>query len=66
MSIIKEILRKQYKKEITIEQAIKLALSIFKQVLENEFDIQRFNIAYIKNTDERLTKLKGDELMKFK
>lgn len=63
---IKEILRKQYKKDITIEQAIKLALSIFKQILENDFDIQRFNIVYIKNTDERLTKLKGDELMKFK
>lgn len=63
---IKEILRKQYKKEMTIEQAIKLALNIFKQVLGTEFDIQRFNIAYIKNTDEKLNRLKNNELGKFK
>lgn len=63
---IKEILRKQYKKEMTIEQAIKLALNIFKQVLGDNFDIQRFNIAYIKNEDGKLNRLKNNELGKFK
>ena len=63
---IKEILRKQYKKEITIEQAIKLALNIFKQVLGDNFDIQRFNIAYIKNEDGKLNRLNNNELGKFK
>lgn len=63
---IKEILRKQYKKEITIEQAIKLALNIFKQVLGDNFDIQRFNIAYIKKEDGKLNRLNNNELGKFK
>ncbi len=63
---IKEILRKEYKKEMTIEQGIKLALDIFKRVLGDKFDIQRFNIAYIKNEEGKLTRLKNNELGKFK
>jgi len=63
---IKEILRKEYKKEMTIEQAIKLSLNIFKKVLGDNFDIQRFNIAYIKKEDGKLNRLKNNELGKFK
>lgn len=63
---IKEILRKEYKKEMTIEQSIKLALDIFKRVLGDKFDIQRFNISYIKNEDGKLNRLKNNELAKFK
>ena len=63
---IKEILRKEYKKEMTIEQGIKLGLDIFKRVLGDNFDIQRFNIAHIKNEDGKLNKLNNNELGKFK
>jgi len=63
---IKEILRKEYKKEMTIEQAIKLSLNIFKKVLGDNFDIQRFNIAYIKKEDGKLNRLNNNELGKFK
>ncbi len=63
---IREMLRKEYKKDMTIEQAIKLALNIFKKILGNAFDIQRFNIAFIKNNEKKLNKLKGDEIARFK
>ena len=63
---IKEILRKEYKKEMTIEQGIKLGLDIFKRVLGDNFDIQRFNIAHIKNEDGKLNRLNNNELGKFK
>jgi len=62
---IKNLLKEKYKKEIKCEEAIKLGLDIFKEVLGDKFDVNRFNIGYIKNTEEKLIKLKGDELGKF-
>jgi len=63
---IKEILRKEYKKDMDIEQGIKLGLNIFKRVLGDEFDIQRFNVSYINNEKGKLTRLNNNELGKFK
>ena len=62
---IKNLLKEKYKKEIKCEEAIKLGLDIFKEVLGDKFDINRFNIGYIKNDEEKLIKLKGDELERF-
>lgn len=62
---IKEILRKKYKKEIKIEEAIKLSLEIFKEVLGDKFDLQRFNVAYVKKNESRLKRLKIDEIRKY-
>ena len=62
---IKEILRKEYKKEIKIEEAIKFGLSIFKRVLAEKFNINRFDIAYIKKEDAKLKKLKKDEIERY-
>ena len=62
---IKEILRKEYKKEIKIEEAIKLALNIFKKVLGDKFNINRFDIAYIKKEEAKLKKLRKDEAEKY-
>ena len=45
---IKEILRKKYKKEMKVEEGLKLAFSIFKEVLGDKFSIERFNAAYVK------------------
>jgi proteasome alpha subunit len=63
---IKEQLRQKYKKDITIEEAIKLGFSIFKDILKNNFDIQRFNVAYVENKEGKLKRLNTEDLKKYK
>lgn len=62
---IKEQLRKQYREEITIDEAIKLSLKIFKEVLGKNFEIDRFDVAFIGNKDKKLKRLKGEQLRKY-
>lgn len=62
---IKEILRKKYKKDIKIKEAIKLALDIFKEVLSNKFEINRFSIGYIENKEGKFKKLKKEEIKEY-
>ncbi|MDP2926497.1 MAG: archaeal proteasome endopeptidase complex subunit alpha [Nanoarchaeota archaeon] len=62
---IKEILRKKHKKDMGIEEGLKLAFEIFKEVLGDKFDINRFNVAIIKKDDSKIKKLKTDELKKY-
>ncbi len=62
---IKEILRKDLREEMSIEEGIKFALKIFKEILEKNFDIQRFDVGYVKNSEGELVRLHGDELKKF-
>ncbi len=62
---IKEELRKEYKKEMTINEAIKLSLKIFKELQKENFDINRFNISYIKKTEGKLKKLTLEEVKEF-
>lgn len=61
---IKEILRKEYKKEITCDDAIKLSLKIFKKMLGDKYDISRFNVGVIKTNDKKLMKYTVDEIKK--
>lgn len=62
---IKEILRRDYKESMDIEEGIKFALKIFKEVLEKNFDINRFEVAYVKIEDRKLSRLQGDGLKKY-
>ena len=62
---IKEILRRDYREDITIEDGIKFVLKIFKTILDKNFELQRFDIGYISTSDEKLTRLHGDELKKY-
>jgi proteasome alpha subunit len=63
---IRELLRKKYKKEIKIEEGIKLAFSIFKEVLGDRYNNQDFNVAYIRNDESKLKKLKESEIKKYR
>ncbi len=63
---IKELLRKKYKKEIKIKEGIKIALEIFSEILKENFDIQRFNVAQIKNSDGKIINLNKEEILKYK
>ncbi len=62
---IKEMLRKDYQENMNIEDGIKFAMKLFKDILEKNFDLARFDVGYIKTADEKLIRLHGDELKKF-
>ncbi|MEK6825221.1 MAG: archaeal proteasome endopeptidase complex subunit alpha [Nanoarchaeota archaeon] len=62
---IKEILRKDYREDMTIEECIKFSLKIFKELLEKNFDLQRFDVGYVRTADEKLMRLHGDDLKKY-
>jgi len=61
---IKQELRKHYKPEIKTTEAITLALQIFKEILKENFNIDRFNISIIKNSDKKLKKFTPEEVSK--
>jgi len=62
---IKEHLRKKYRDDLTIEDAIKLALRIFREVLGKNFDIDRFDVGYIEKNDKKLKRISGERLKKY-
>jgi len=58
---LKEKLREKYKKDLTIKEGIKLSLKIFEEIQEKDFDINRFELGYIKN-EGKLKKLDGNKI----
>jgi len=62
---IKESLRRDYKENAGIEEGIKFIFKIFKELLEKNFDINRFEVAYVKTSEEKLVRLQGDALKKY-
>lgn len=62
---IKDLLRKEYRESMSIEACVKLAISIFRRILSKNFDISRFETAYIKTKEKTFTRMSGEELKKF-
>lgn len=62
---IKEILRKDFKDDMSIDDGIKFTLKIFKEILDKNFDLNRFDVGYIKSSDGNLVRMHGDELKKY-
>ncbi len=62
---IKEKLREEYSKDLTIKKGVKLALKIFKEIQGNKFNLKRFELSYIKNDNVKIIKLEGEELKNF-
>ena len=62
---VKEILRKEYREDMRIEDGLKFVMKIFKEILEKNFDLHRFDVGYIKIADEKLVRLHGDDLKKY-
>jgi proteasome alpha subunit len=62
---LKEELRKKYNDDITIEEAIKLSLKIFKDVLGKNFDLDRFDVGYIEKSEKKLKRISGEKLKKY-
>lgn len=61
---IKEILRSELK-EMNVEEGIRFGLKIFKQVLDKNFDLERFEVAYVKLDEERIKRIQGEGLKKY-
>ena len=62
---IKEILRKDFKDEMTVEDGLKFIMKIFKEILKKNFDIDRFDAAYVKIENQKLVRLHGDDFKKY-
>lgn len=62
---IKEILRSEFNESMTIDEGIKFGLGIFKKLLGKNFEIERFDVAYVKTNDPKLVRLHGDALKKY-
>lgn len=62
---VKEELRKNIDKEIDTEEAVKLALKIFKDVLGKNFNVERFDAAYIKSDELKINRMNGEQLKKY-
>jgi len=59
---VKEKLRDKYKQDLTIKKGIKLALDIFEEIQGKKFDINRFELYYIKSEDSKLYKVEGEKI----
>lgn len=62
---IKEILRRDYKEGMSIDEGIKFGLKIFKQILGKNFDIHRFDVAHIKTKNPKYVRIHGEALKKY-
>ena len=59
---IKVKLREHYKKDLTIKKGVKLALEIYKEVQGEKFNINRFELGYIKTDEGKLKKVEGKDI----
>lgn len=62
---IKELLKAGYKESLTIEQGLKLCMNIFKKVLGKNFNIERFEAAFVKLPGKKVIRLHGSMLSKY-
>ncbi len=61
---IREMLREKYKQNLTIKQAIKMALDIYKEIKGKDFDLKKFELVYVKLDDSKLKRVEGEEINK--
>lgn len=62
---IKEKLRDKYKQDLTIKKGIKLALNIFEEIQGKKFDLNKFELSYIKSDEAKLKRLEGEKIGEF-
>lgn len=59
---IKEILQERYNQDLTIKKGVKIALDIFKEVQGKKFNLNRFELVYIKIDEGKLKRLEGEKI----
>ena len=61
---IKELLDKEYKETMTIEEGIKLSMKALRKFLNKDFDVERIDGSYIKKGEKQFVRLTRDYLKK--
>ena len=61
---VKEILDKEYKENMNLEQGLKLAMSALKSSLGDKFNIDRIDGAYVSSEDIKFSRYTKEELSK--
>ena len=61
---LKEKLREKYSEDLTIKKAVKIAVEIFKEVQGEKFNINKFELAFIKSDDLILNRIEGEKINK--
>ncbi|MHA1145887.1 MAG: archaeal proteasome endopeptidase complex subunit alpha [Candidatus Helarchaeota archaeon] len=62
---VREKLEKEYKKGLSLDEAILLALSALKEVIESNLEAKNVEIAWIKTDDKQYRELEPEELQKY-
>ena len=61
---VEEILHNEYKKDITIENALKLSLKALKRVLGENYNVERIDAAYITIAEKKFKRVSKQKLEK--
>ncbi len=61
---IEEMLRKEYREDLTLQEALRLGIKGLFRILDKDFSLDRIDGAYIKVEDKVFTKLKRQEIEK--
>jgi len=59
---VEEVLHKEYKESLTIEDGLKLSIKALMKVLDKDFNIERLDCAIIRNDNKVFTKLDKSKL----
>ncbi len=61
---IEEMLRKEYKVDMTLQEALKLGVRALYKILDKEISVERVDAAFIKAPEKRFTKMQKSEVEK--
>jgi proteasome alpha subunit len=59
---VQEILDKEYKDSITIDEGLKMSVKALAKVLDKNFSVERVDAAYIKTSEKRFSKVSSDKI----
>ena len=57
-----EMLKKEYKEGMSMDDSIKLGIKILKKILGRDFDVERVEVAFVKKDDRQYGKLKKEDI----
>ena len=61
---IEQILEKEYREDMTIEEGLKLCVGALIQILDKNFSVERIDAAFISTVDKKLVSVKRERLEK--
>ncbi len=62
---IEELLKKEYKDDLTLQEGIKLGIKALQQFLSKDFSVERIDGAYITASDQKFTRLKRADIERY-